>query len=205
MWFCTRGRSSRTGWPFRRDGIGVPARRHHRSGATRKASRTESKLQRATKDYANASSDGFARSARHPAGEQTSSFLSMGRNGNPLPHEGGQSQNPVDAFVRERNLRSTRGEAEMRRRSFASKGRSRSEMSPAEGAAKRLAARGAKPTARARAQPFAAPRSLFLAPLRSSARDIQRLHIPRNECGACRPLTCSDLFCPETPGSGRAR
>ena len=29
-----RGGSSRTGWPFRRNGIAVPAQRHHRSGAT---------------------------------------------------------------------------------------------------------------------------------------------------------------------------
>ena len=31
---ASRGRSSKTGWPFRRDGITVPAQRHHRSGAT---------------------------------------------------------------------------------------------------------------------------------------------------------------------------
>ena len=32
--FCTRGGSGATGWPFRRNGITVPAQRHHRSGAT---------------------------------------------------------------------------------------------------------------------------------------------------------------------------
>jgi len=31
---AARGRSSRTGWAFRRNGITVPAQRHHRSGAT---------------------------------------------------------------------------------------------------------------------------------------------------------------------------
>ena len=31
---ASRARSSRTGWPFRRNGVGVPAQRHHRSGAT---------------------------------------------------------------------------------------------------------------------------------------------------------------------------
>ena len=79
------GRSGATASPFRRNGITVPARRHHRSGATRKASRTESKLRRAAKGYANASPSRFARSARHPAGEQISSFLSKGRGGSPLP------------------------------------------------------------------------------------------------------------------------
>ena len=31
---ASRGGSGETGWPFRRNGIGVPAQRHHRSGAT---------------------------------------------------------------------------------------------------------------------------------------------------------------------------
>ena len=32
--FCTRGGSGATASPFRRNGIAVPAQRHHRSGAT---------------------------------------------------------------------------------------------------------------------------------------------------------------------------
>ena len=38
--------------------------------------------------------------------KQISSFLSKGRGDSPLPQERGQSQNPVDTFVRERNPRS---------------------------------------------------------------------------------------------------
>ena len=61
-----------------------------------------------------------------------------------------------------RNLRSSQAKRRCAEEAFfASEGKSRSEISPTEGAAKRLATRGAKPTARARAQPFAAPRSLL--------------------------------------------
>ena len=42
----------------------VPAQRHRRSGATRTASRTECKLRRAAKGYANASPSRFARPAQ---------------------------------------------------------------------------------------------------------------------------------------------
>ena len=100
------GSSSKTGWPFRRNGhpvpaqrhrgsgatpspfrrngIAVPAQRHRRSGATRKTARTKSKRRRATKGYANASPDGFACPGRHPAGK-ANIILPLQRQGRQSP------------------------------------------------------------------------------------------------------------------------